>query len=77
MSYYVRGVGKILGDGRRGLLVWVWKDIKASEYIKGIYKNFIQSCILIIPMPDGSHVPMILVYRPHRVYENDVTNTEK
>ena len=52
-----------------GLLIWVRKSIAAPECRKPEFLAFNQSCCVKLPLAGGRHLDLVLVYRPHRVYD--------
>ena len=56
-----------------GLLIYVKENLCAPESFEPIYKQFNQCCGVKIALSNGRNLELVLVYRPHNLYDN-VTN---
>ena len=57
-----------------GLLLYAKTDFTIAESKKDIYDSFNQCCGVTLPMVGGSHVELVLVYRPHKLYDGVETS---
>ena len=53
-----------------GLLIYVKADLSAPEDVKPEFKQFNQCGCIRLPIRNGQFLSLVLVYRPHRLYEN-------
>ena len=60
-----------------GLLIYVRSSISAPEYKKPEFESFNQCCCVKLPLFGGRHLDLVLVYRPHKLYNNDQTTEVK
>ena len=54
-----------------GLLIYVRLSICAPESFQPIYTDFNQCCSIKLPLLYDKFIELCLVYRPHRLYNND------
>ena len=60
------------GAGRGGgVLIWVRSDISAPESERPEFRHFKQCCCVKLPIRNGQELELLLVYRPHRLYDGE------
>ena len=57
-----------------GLLLYAKSDFSLPESNRDIYDSVNQCCAAILPMTGGSHVELVLAYRPHKLYDGNSTS---
>ena len=63
-----------------GLLLWCSEKLSIAENKSPEFDNFNQCCSVKIPLAGGSSVALVLVYRPHNLYnspDNEKVNNER
>ena len=54
-----------------GLLLFVRNDVSAPESETPEFREFNQCCCVKLPIRNGQTLQLVLVYRPHRLYDDD------
>ena len=54
-----------------GLLIYVKSDLRAEENVEPEFEKFNQCCCIKLPIRNGQKLELVLVYRPHRLYDHD------
>ena len=52
-----------------GLLIYVKNDLCAPEFVKPEFQEFNQCCCIKLPIRNGQFLQLVLVYRPHKLYD--------
>lgn len=63
-----------------GLLLWCRDKLSVAENKSPEFESFNQCCSVKVPLAGGSSIALVLVYRPHNLYNSPVTekaNNEK
>ena len=55
-----------------GILIYVKNDLKCTESKQTVYDEFNQCCAVSIPVRGSRYIELLVVYRPHNLYANDV-----
>ena len=53
-----------------GLLIYAKTGVCASENNSTVYTNFNQCCAIKLPLKNGRTIELVLVYRPHNLYDD-------
>ena len=59
-----------------GLLIYVKNGIAAPENRKPEFREFNQSCCIKLPLYGGRHLDLLLVYRPHKLYDPGAVHSD-
>ena len=54
-----------------GLLIYVKSDLRAEENLEPEFEKFNQCCCIKLPIRNGQKLELVLVYRPHRLYDHE------
>lgn len=58
-----------------GLLIYAKHGICVSENMSPVYRNFNQCCAVKLPVKNGQSIELVLVYRPHKLYDGASVQT--